>query len=241
MQLLITLRKEQIRLPIATSEVLQGLIYHAISSDKDYSTKVHDEGLTSSNRSFKAFTFGELKGKYEIEGKEIIYLSAVSLEVRSEDAYLIQLLFEYFSNNKLVKLGYNEVEVVSVELKNEVIFDDEVRIRTLSPITVYATDESGHTLYFSPYESEFYSAVVANVCRKWQSYYGTDDGFDFSITPGGSKFIKRATRYKNTFITAWHGKFLLQGSPKVLSFLYNTGLGSKNSQGFGMFEVVEKT
>ena len=238
MQILITLQKERIRLPIATSEILQGLIYHALRSDIEYSNKVHNEGLTASNRRFKAFSFGELKGRYEIDGKEIIYLSAVSLEVRSEDAYFIQLLFKYFTNKKVVRLGNNDVEVVGVELKNETIFDDMIRIKTISPITVYETSETGHTTYYSPDEPEFYSAIIANARRKWQSYYGIDVDFDFTIAPDGAKFIKRATRYKNTFITAWHGSFMLKGSLKILNFLYNTGLGSKNSQGFGLFEIL---
>lgn len=237
MQLLVTLKKEKIRLPIATSEILQGLIYYAISGDSEYSKFVHNFGITNSTRAFKAFTFGELKGKYEIEGKEIIYLSSVSLEVRSADVYFIQLLYSYFSTNSIVKLGNNEVEVVGVELRNAIIFDDAVKIRTASPITVYKTDDKGHTIYYSPGDSAFYVAVEANARRKWESFYGTDEGFSFSITPQSTKFIKRATKYKTTYITAWHGRFVLKGPPKVLDFLYNTGLGSKNSQGFGMFDV----
>ena len=55
----------------------------------------------------------------------------------------------------------------------------------------------------------------------------------------GARFIKRATRFKTTFITAWHGRFVLEAPPRVLELLYDTGLGSKNSQGFGMFEIKE--
>jgi CRISPR-associated endoribonuclease Cas6 len=34
------------------------------------------------------------------------------------------------------------------------------------------------------------------------------------------------------------GRFKLKGSPALMSIAYDTGLGSKNSQGFGMFEIV---
>ena len=40
-------------------------------------------------------------------------------------------------------------------------------------------------------------------------------------------------------MTKIFGVSCLEGFPEYLTFLYNTGLGSKNSQGFGMFEVVE--
>ena len=40
-------------------------------------------------------------------------------------------------------------------------------------------------------------------------------------------------------LTAYSGTYELFGERKYLDFLYQTGLGSKNSQGFGMFEIME--
>ena len=48
---------------------------------------------------------------------------------------------------------------------------------------------------------------------------------------------KYFTKYKNFFIEAWYGLYLLEGNADYLSFLYDAGLGSKNAQGFGMFEI----
>ena len=39
-------------------------------------------------------------------------------------------------------------------------------------------------------------------------------------------------------ISGWYGEYYLVGKRKYLDFLYQTGLGSKNSQGFGMFDVI---
>ena len=49
---------------------------------------------------------------------------------------------------------------------------------------------------------------------------------------------KIVTRYKGSYINAWYGTFQLKGKRKYLDFLYQTGVGSKNSQGFGMFEII---
>ena len=46
------------------------------------------------------------------------------------------------------------------------------------------------------------------------------------------------TKYQGNYITAWYGKYLISGKRKYLDFLYQAGLGSKNSQGFGMFEII---
>ena len=240
MQITVTFSKDQISLPIATSRIVQGLIYRALSTDRELSTAVHDEGSVFDKRRYKLLTFGELKGKYKAENGYITYFSNAELEIRSVDDYIIQLLFSYFSSNKSVMLGNNEVLVTNVRLTNKAVFDTKLEIRTLSPITVYITEQNGHTRYFSPEEDEFYSMLSTNAERKWKSM-NNDGEFSFSIKKDDTcRFVKRATRFKDTFITAWHGRFIIEGSPKVLDFLYNVGLGGKNSPGFGMFERQER-
>lgn len=239
MQITIELEKDKIILPLANNQEVQGLIYHAIGTDSDYSEKVHEKGHLFEGRKFKLFTFGELKGKYEICDKNIIYSSRVTLEIRSPDVYFIQLLLSYFSINSEVQLGNNAVKVEKVRLSDEHVFNDCIEIKTLSPITVYSTEDDGHTTYFSPNDQQFYSAIAENARKKWISCYGNDEEFDMQIFPTeNDKYIKRATHFKTTFITAWHGSFILKGSPRVLDFLFQTGLGSKNSQGFGMFNII---
>lgn len=240
MQLDIVLKKEKIILPICTSATIQGLLYNALKIDYEYSTNVHNFGNKSEGRNFKQFTFSELQGKYVIEDNNIIFLDKTRLSVRAADAYLIQLLFTCFSKNKFMTLAGQKVEVSDLQLKDNHIYKNEIVVKTLSPITVYITEQNGHTIYFSPYDEDFYSGIISNAKRKWISLYGSDESFKLEITPIKEKgFIKRATRFKDTFITAWHGTFKLTAPPEVLNFLYNTGIGSKNSQGFGMFEVVD--
>ena len=100
------------------------------------------------------------------------------------------------------------------------------------------TEKNGHTVYFSPQDPRFTEAIETNAHRKWASHTGSEAGFALRvIVPEGVCGVKRATRFKSTFITAWHLPLILEGTPQVLDFLYQTGLGSKNSQGFGMFEL----
>ncbi len=241
MQLDILFKKDMIRLPICTNATVQGLLYHAMAEDERYSSYIHNSGKVYNGRNFKLFTFSELKGDYEIENKNIIFLSQARLSVRSADAYLIQLLFSYFSNNRCVSLASETVEIADLNLNDKHIFDDEITVYTVSPITVYVTEEDGYTKYFTPYEQRFYNSIISNAKHKWRSCFGDDSDFHLEIIPvENCKFKKRATRFKDTFITAWHGDFVLKGTPKVIDFLYQTGLGSKNSQGFGMFEIKKR-
>ena len=239
MQITVKFLNDRISLPIASCETVQGLIYQALSEDPEYSESVHDNGRSFDGRRFKLFNFADLKGRYEIEDGRIIYSSEVTLTVRSADPYIIQLLFSYFNKNEYVRFGNNKAAVGEVKLEDAHIFEDRVTVRTLSPITVYRTENNGRTVYFSPDDEHFCDAIVSNARRKWASSFGSDEGFSLRVTTfDDTRYIKRATRFKTTFITAWHGRFLLEGPPRVLDFLYQTGLGSKNSQGFGMFTVI---
>lgn len=239
MQISIVFKGENITLPLARNEIIQGLIYKAASENPTFSDKLHNVGNDFNGRKFKLFTFSELDGKYSVENKKIIYPSTASLTIRAFEPYLIQLLFLYFSKNKYVKLGLNTVEVKDVRLDEFHVYENKINVKTLSPVTVYSTTEDGHTIYYSPNDPEFYSRIKANAERKYKSFFGDEEEFDLSIKAvENQKFVKRATRFKSTFITAWHGEFVLEGSAKILNFLYQTGLGSKNSEGFGMVEEI---
>ena len=240
MQIIIQLIGEQLSLPIASNESIQGLLYKAISENPSYSSRVHEEGRSFDGRKYKLFTFGEPEGRYMIQGKEIVYLNGMRLTVRSLDPYFIQLLFSYFTKNEQIMIGKRKVKVGEVALNDDKIFEDRIVIRTLSPITAYITNETGHTIYYSPKDEKFYDSLITNARRKWGSAYGDAEEPALRICGFEDvRYIKRATRFKSTYITAWHGTFAMEGAPKFLDFLYQVGLGSKNSQGFGMFEVIK--
>lgn len=238
MQLDIFVKAEEIRLPISTSSTIQGVIYNALKKDNNYSTYLHDHGNNLNGRKYKFFTFSDIRGNYRIENKEIVFLECANFSVRSTDAYLIQLLFSHFTEHPEIEIGSSKAKIEKLRLRDEQIFSDEIRIQTLSPITVYITESDGHTLYYSPADKEFYNAIITNARRKWITRFGSDSDFELEINPvENCSYRRRITRFKETIITAWHGEFILKGPPIVLNFLYNIGLGVKNSQGFGMFEV----
>jgi CRISPR-associated endoribonuclease Cas6 len=62
----------------------------------------------------------------------------------------------------------------------------------------------------------------------------------FSITPLAVRDRDcKMLKFKGTWVRGWMGKYLLEGDPGLLKVAYDAGLGSKNSQGFGLFEVEE--
>ena len=111
----------------------------------------------------------------------------------------------------------------------------------LSPVTVYSTNENGKTCFYGPDDSNFQRLINKNAEHKWISIYGTKPPGTVSVD--ADKVLSRdkvVTTYKGIYITGWMGQYSIAGPAEMLNFLYNTGVGAKSSQGFGMFTVLDK-
>lgn len=239
MRIIVTLDVKGLRLPLGYHYFLQSMIYDLFRTDPCYGDFLHGNGFHTGNKRFKLFVFCPLKGKHSIEGKEIVFHDSAALELRSPDAAFVQSFVTSCRPGKTLSLQGQAVTVLNCRLENAPLLQSGVRIRTVSPITVHVTDETRHTIYYKPEEAAFYEHIVRNAERKWQSFYGNIP-FDLTLIPAENAAFRRlVTVFKGTYITAWYGDFILHGSPQVLDFLYHTGLGARNSQGFGMFDLAK--
>lgn len=73
--------------------------------------------------------------------------------------------------------------------------------------------------------------------RKYTAAYGEEPPSVVKLGLLG-KPRKVVTRVKGIWVTAYHVRLHITADPLVTAFLYETGLGAKNSQGFGMFEEL---
>jgi len=123
-----------------------------------------------------------------------------------------------------------------------------VLVRALSPITTYSTlfDAAGKkkTYYYNPWEREFSQKILENLQRKARAYYG--EGKELPSLDGAyirpvkvSKKNEAIINFKGLWIKGWTGLYELNLPEPYFTLAYNAGLGSKNSQGFGMVEVVK--
>jgi CRISPR-associated endoribonuclease Cas6 len=240
MQLIININLDkQLILPLNYNHIVQSIIYRALSVIPEYADFIHDNGYMNGNRSYKMFNFGQLKGEYRIEGRNIIFSKFVSLEVRSPLSMLINILKYSFETNGIT-FGEKTFNDILIEIYDYTIEDSEINIEMNSPVTVYSTDEyMGNTYYYAPTDVEFSDMIDANFKRKYFSYYGVRPYSNVEIELlNNTAPRKMVTKYQGLYVNAWFGRYRLSGERKYLDFLYQTGLGSKNSQGFGMFSLV---
>lgn len=226
-------------LPLNYNHILQSVLYNALSVMPDYAEFLHDCGYHREKRQYKMYQFSQLKGPYRLEDGKIIFDSSVSFEVRSPEPLLIRLLADSFAYDG-IRFGTVVYDRIHLELYNYTVEEQQLVIQMRSPVTVYSTDKlTGRTYYYNPEEPEFYEKIGENFRRKYQAYFGVlPYSSVYMAKVSGSRARKFVTKYQSSYITAWFMKMELAGERKYLDFLYQTGLGAKNSQGFGMFEIL---
>lgn len=243
MRVCLTLRSQDQRkivLPIDYNYLVQASIYNSIS--KSLAKFLHDKGFTFNDRKFKLFTFSRLLGTYSLDKncRKFIFENDVKLLITSPIQKFIRDLANIIIKKGFIVLGESKLKVVEMNFLAQPPLDGEAKIRTLSPITVYSTllTQNGRkkTYYYSPYEKEFSQLIDSNAKKKYLLLKGRTLKSTLSIEP--IKVREVVVMYKGTVIKGWIGTFILKGPKSLIKVVYEAGLGSKNSQGFGMFEVI---
>jgi len=238
-QFALTLGGQDVNLPLAHHHLVQSMIYALLRADERYSGQLHSMGFTAGGRKFKLFTFSSLRGHKTVGAGRITFKNDVFLDIRSiSDAFCDKLTTGLRRAGSL-SLGANPLTLRACKTSAPVIKTSGMDIRMLSPLTVHMTEE-GRTTYFTPLDAEFSRYVNQNFHNKYKAYFGhaPDGDIELETISAGLK-DKYVTRFKSTMITAWRGTYRLSGKAEHLNFLYYTGLGAKNSAGFGMFEPVK--
>jgi len=233
--------KYGIRLPLHYNYLLQGFIYKNLS--RHLARFIHNQGYQYEKRRFRFFTFSRLLGKFRIDRDWIIYPKICTLWIASPIIKILESFAGSLAREGCIQLGDNLCEVTSIEVPFTKKYEKEIEIRTLSPITVYSTlltpDRKKKTYYYSPFEPEFSKLILQNLIKKYLALHPDkkDNLQVFSITPRWvSKKNEHIIYYKKTIIKAWSGIYRIKGSQGLLELAFDSGLGSKNSQGFGMIE-----
>lgn len=238
---------QKIFLPVHYNHLVQALIYRVLP--EKLARDLHEEGFPYEKRHFKLFTFSRLleQGQpVEQSGRRMLcFPGKISFFFATpRDEILENLLREAFLQKSMMLLE-QKVFLAEVRVMPEPDWPLPLIVRFLSPVTVYRTaEENGKriTHFLSPREQEFNRLLVENARKKYFLITGkVADDFSFSLSP--FRFSEERNRvvviFKGTPIAAWTGIFRLEGDSELITASYQAGLGSKNSAGFGMWEVWE--
>lgn len=231
-----------ISLPLSYSYILQSAIYDALSNLVPDS---HNFGLNVNGRVLRPFTFSRLVGQsLKIKEGFISFTPPINLRFSSPLEDFAQAFANGLLKNGGMELKGEKLELKSIEVEPKPPNIGSIDARTISPVTIYSTlttpDGKKKTYFYNPAEKDFAVQLKENLNRKaiaLGSSVRAGESFSFKLA---SRPVQRIVKYKDFTQIAWDFSFELQTDPELISIAYDWGLGSKNAQGFGMIEIVER-
>ena len=248
MQLSITFSAPRtVELPVHYGHLVQGMIYRRMENPL-LSRYLHEQGFQLEKRRFKLFTFSRLFGQevYFNRNKKTLALTPpLKLVICSPISFIMQELGTGFLRQGDVRIGTTRLAVNNISTTAPKVETDRIRVRLLSPMAVYSTlpsaDGRKFTYYYSPFEPRFGELTGANLIKKHCLIHGapplSEIFFIRAIQVSEKDYL--ITYYKNFIVKGWMGTYELQGDPSLLEIALTTGLGAKNSQGYGCCELLQ--
>ena len=235
--------------PLNYNYGLESFIYNHIS--KELAEFLHNKGFLLEKRTFKLFTFSRLSGRFSVDFsiERISFTGTICFQVSSPVDEFAEQFAENLLKSPEVKLFNQPFLVSSIEVHPPPAITDGVTIKMLSPVTVYSTffspEGKKKTYYYSPFEDEFSKLIRGNLNKKYRAFYKEMPGSGalviapVKVTKQSEKIVKYTPKDDSyTLIKGWMGIYKLEGDPELIRLGYDAGIGSKNCQGFGMFEVI---
>ncbi len=206
---------------------------------------IHEHGIRYQTRQFRLFTFSRILGAYELspDKHRIRFSSHSGIIISSPIDRILQSLAKRLLEHPILQVGSVQAAVTDIHAETlPALTDNVVRLRTMSPIVAYNTmqrlDQRKYTLYRDPSDPEFTRLLSENLHHKLAglSEWAGQPVPKFSDQP--LRILShhsqlRILKYRDIIIKGYDGIFTIVGDPVLLQLGLESGIGSKNSQGFG--------
>lgn len=239
MRLKIQLSYNNFKVPMSYQSIIQGVIYSLLSKD-ELGDFYHNDGYHYDKKIFKCFTFSQLFGKYKIENKYLIFDSDFYFYISSLDEEFLKHVYKTLLLNDSLLINKQQVKIKNISILNlqPFIGTKKICIETLSPMLIYSTKDN-YSTYYRPSDKESLNFIINNIQDKCLAYHYPIKELVFKID-----YIiyekRRMMKFKNCFYECFMTKLEIETNFETLSLIYNCGLSSKNSCGFGMIDIAHE-
>lgn len=239
------------KLPLNYQYEQSAAIYSILAqANEEYTMWLHENGFKlTSGKSFKLFCYS----RFEIEIYRILKQTA-ELEILSDSvvwyiSFLPEKSTEQFIkgifNNQQFEVGTRKsnvrFQVQSIELMTVPTFSDKMNYESLSSICIALKQSEGYDRYIAPNHPEATRLIRQNLLDKYLASTGSDfpfDEFPFEMKvlnePKACLIHIKSGTPQESKIRGFMCKISLTAPVELQKVAYETGIGSKNSIGFGM-------
>ena len=237
MRLSLNFDLENEHLPIQYRECVLSFIKLSLSEyDMEYFKKFYN----NKDNIIKPYTFSVFFKSPEFKENEIIINNKkldINLSIADYEASII--LYNAFNQQKNKKFSLNRnswtLKNISMLMEKK-ISSNEIIIKFMSPLVVRSR-QNQKDFYYSFEHKEFLDIIKINIKEQLSITNFPENIVDtFSLEPIKAK--KVIVKFYEKKMETSVGIFKMSGDKELLKYLYEAGLGSRHSAGFGMFEIV---
>ncbi len=248
-------------LPFNYQYPLSSWIYKVIATGNTvFAEFLHNEGYaTQEGKRFKLFCFSGLrfpKGLARKSDKEQGYLLIKSQKAWMDISFYLPEQLEPFvaglfkqqevyvgDKNHAVKMKVANITMINEpDLKK----GKSIVCKTKTAVVMGEKNEDEkHEQYIPPLSLNYKGLIESNILDKCYAVGMMDvnpDEIDFNVERVSAKTVLqtiKAGTAEETKVRAFHYDFKLNAPKEVMNLLYATGIGSMNSLGFGLWDIVK--
>lgn len=236
-------------LPINYQYEQSAVIYRILAKgSRQYTEWLHENGFRLENgKNFKLFTFSPLKIPKRAILREEERIKILCRNVEWEICFLPEKSTEKFIQglfaDRIFEIGDRrsvvQFKVQKVELLPSPEYGKEMKLETMSPMCLKDNKEDGSTEYVSPADPRAKGIILYGLMERYTSFYGKPyiGELSFDFFPEGEckrKVVKiKANTDAQTKVAGYKCKFTVKAPAELMQILYESGIGSLCSQGFG--------
>lgn len=207
----------------------------------EYSEEYYKKLYNERDNIIKPYTFAIFFNNPEFRENQIIIKDKkFQMNMSIADMEIAVALYNSFNHQKQQKfsLNNNSWKLENISLINEKkIETGNINIKFMSPLVV-RNRQNQKDYYYSYGSQEFLDTLKINIKEQLKITNMPENIVDtFEIKSDNYK--KVIVKFYEKKIESTLGSFNIKGDIDLLRYLYQAGVGSKRSSGFGMFEIID--
>lgn len=207
---------------------------------KEYDVTYYQKLYHKKDNIIKPYTFSVFFKQPEFKDEEIIIKDkSFQINLSIENYEIAIIIYNALNHQKQKKFSLNKnswvLQNISMLMEKD-IKDNKVIVKFMSPLVV--RERKDEKDYYHSFKSmAFYEIIKINIKQQLKISSLLPEIVDtFNIKPINAK--KTVIKFYEKQIECSLGIFELMGDSRLLNYLYKSGIGSKHSAGFGMFQVL---
>jgi CRISPR-associated endoribonuclease Cas6 len=258
MRLKLTLKQAKPRqlIPSEYHYAISSFIYRTIErSDADYSEWLHSKGYADGKKKFKFFNFSDFfipERRFTVPGKIEIISEYITLYISMLGDKSMEHLIIGMFNSGIMKIFDTTTEagfsVKYIETVPEPEFKERMRFRSLTPavfskkVNLNGKDK---TYYLEPSDPDYNIYFVRNILEKYKIYSGIEiadpqNKFEINLLSDFKKDLRtiKSDGKTDLKIRGYRYDFEIKAPTEIQKMLWMSGIGIKNSMGFGFVSTI---